>query len=300
LIRKSKLMHPGNSGHKLKTTERVSVLVTAKDAERTIGTAIQFILRSLRRDDELLILADGCSDGTEAVARSFRDNRVRVFTVEKSLGRGAGRNFLAHRATGGILAVNDADDLCLPWRIRCASKEVLSHPMIFGTALILLDKFKIPLIFPQVPLGVEGDAVLKNLLVRNPFVHSTMMIKRDLFLQVGGYRMDEGEDYDLYLRVAQLGVPIRRLWIPMVVYRVHAGQATAAHDFESRVQQNPKILTQVLKLSKLVFPNLTIEEAKSLVRSSLMNGSCLTRLDFVGYKGSFRSFRRRKLFEGDK
>lgn len=273
------------SGNALPTRGRVSVLVTAKDAERTIKATIQSILFSMRAADEVLVLADGCSDSTEVVARKFRDARVRVFSAEKSLGRGEGRNFLARQAKGDILAVNDADDLCLPWRIRLSARAISEYPVIFGTAVILFEKFRFPLLIPQVPHGLEGEAVFRNLILRNPFVHSTMMIRKDLFLDVGGYRMDEGEDYDLYLRLANLGVPFRRFAMPLILYRVHTDQATAISGFESRVERNPRIVRQIFDLAKLLYPNQSTEQAKSKARSSCVGSGFLSRLDFLGYQG---------------
>ncbi|MHC5538199.1 glycosyltransferase family 2 protein, partial [Singulisphaera rosea] len=58
----------------------VSVLIPARDEERTIGAAIESILESHGVDLELIVLDDHSRDATAAIVRSYavRDPRVRL------------------------------------------------------------------------------------------------------------------------------------------------------------------------------------------------------------------------------
>ena len=61
----------------------------------------------------------------------------------------------------------------------------------------------------------------------NPFVHSAIVMRRDVFEAVGGYRehFDHSEDLDLWLRIAE-GRRIANLPETLVKYRLHASQQT--------------------------------------------------------------------------
>ena len=70
-------------------TPRFSVTVPAYNAERTLAETLESVLAQTFRDWELVVVDDGSTDGTRALAEHFaaRDPRVRVFTQEN---RGSG------------------------------------------------------------------------------------------------------------------------------------------------------------------------------------------------------------------
>ena len=89
----------------------VSVIMPAYDAERYLHTAVESVLRQSFADLELLIVDDGSSDRTVAIARSYasRDARVRVLE-QPNAGPGPARNAGFRAATGRLFAFLDSDD----------------------------------------------------------------------------------------------------------------------------------------------------------------------------------------------
>jgi hypothetical protein len=88
----------------------------------------------------------------------------------------------------------------------------------------------------------EGDRALRRrLLLRNPFHHGSMMIRRDALVAAGGYRDDYGhnEDYDLWRRIA-------RSWelaaVPEILYgyRIHHAAVTRT-DAGRRVAERERL-----------------------------------------------------------
>lgn len=98
----------------------VSIVMSAFDAEATIGHAVDSLLRQTYRNLELLICDDGSRDGTlETLRRRYRGHpRVRLFRSERNQGPYNVRNALLQRARGQFLTFHDADDVALPTRVE--------------------------------------------------------------------------------------------------------------------------------------------------------------------------------------
>jgi glycosyltransferase involved in cell wall biosynthesis len=98
------------------STPSVSVVIPVRDTERYLGEALTSILAQTRPVDEIVVVDDGSTDGTVAIARSFGD---RVSVIERpARGPGAARNDGITAASGELIALCDADDVWLPHRIE--------------------------------------------------------------------------------------------------------------------------------------------------------------------------------------
>ena len=89
------------------------MLLPAYNAAAYIGTAIASVLRQTHGDWELLVVDDGSSDETAAVAAAYTDPRVRVIRARHG-GVSAARNVALAEMTGDAFVLLDADDQLTP------------------------------------------------------------------------------------------------------------------------------------------------------------------------------------------
>ncbi|MFW6059579.1 MAG: glycosyltransferase family 2 protein [Phycisphaeraceae bacterium] len=97
-------------------TAAVSCIIPAWNAERFLGEAIDSVLAQTLPAAEVIVVDDGSTDGTAAVARRY-DGRVRLIEQANG-GTAAARDAGIRAATCDLFTFLDADDLFLPEKIE--------------------------------------------------------------------------------------------------------------------------------------------------------------------------------------
>jgi len=89
---------------------KISVIIPAYNAEKTIRETIESVCKQTFSDFELIIINDGSKDKTLEIAQSIKDKRIKVFCYENR-GLSTARNRGISKANGEYIAFLDADDL---------------------------------------------------------------------------------------------------------------------------------------------------------------------------------------------
>jgi glycosyltransferase involved in cell wall biosynthesis len=94
----------------------VSILIPAYNADRWIASTIESALGQTWPRKEIIVVDDGSTDATLAVARQFESNEVRVVT-QPNQGAAAARNEAFSLSRGDYIQWLDADDLLSPEKV---------------------------------------------------------------------------------------------------------------------------------------------------------------------------------------
>jgi glycosyltransferase involved in cell wall biosynthesis len=211
---------------------KLSVLIPARNAASTIVSALRSTLRALPDDAEVLVLDDASSDRTGELVRGVGDRRVELIVADENLGVARGLELLLERAGGDLVARMDADDVCLPGRFRGQLRAIeRGADLVFSTFQLIGAGPRLPAL--PVPFGPEAGRLA--LLLDNPFPHSTLLARKKVLVECGGYRQAVAEDYDLWLRAAAAGARIARLGRPTILLRVSSSQLTADPEWRQRL-----------------------------------------------------------------
>ena len=100
----------------MKRAPLISILLPVHNAARWLADTVASALSQTRTNLEVIVVDDGSTDGSLAIARSFYDRRIKVFSQTHS-GASAARNTALQLAKGDYIQWLDADDLLLPGKV---------------------------------------------------------------------------------------------------------------------------------------------------------------------------------------
>jgi glycosyltransferase involved in cell wall biosynthesis len=105
---------------------RVSVIMTAFNAERTLAAALDSALGQTAPPHEILVMDDGSTDATGSILSSY-GTRISAFSQPNG-GVAEARNVLCPRARGELIAPLDADDIWHPAYLETQQRHLSLFP----------------------------------------------------------------------------------------------------------------------------------------------------------------------------
>lgn len=215
---------------------RLSIIIPAFNAERTIGDCLSSVLSKLGEDAEVIVVDDGSTDETVAACQPYCCDALRIYE-QHNRGVSAARNTGIGLSRGAYLMFVDADDvLATGWYAAVASYLDCGEDVIVFSGSAERERFSTDeLVGSIVGIGLqkeEKEEAPKIPWVTAPF---SKMYSRP-FLQENGIEFDtnviNGEDalfnLESFLRTSHIKFVGKSLYS----YRIHSGSAT--HTFDSR------------------------------------------------------------------
>lgn len=216
----------------------VSVVMSVYNGEAWVGAAIESILKQSMEDFEFFAIDDGSTDDTGKIIESFMDERLWTASSDR-LGLTSQLIRGIRMSSATLIARLDADDEAMPERLERQCEYLTRRPhvgLVGGAAYEVDGSYADPV--PYLPMP-ENDAAIRRALIReNPFIHSSVMFRRSVYDQVGGYdpTVAVGQDYDLWMRMARV-TKLANLPEPLVIRRRHPGQISVTRARERRLTE---------------------------------------------------------------
>jgi len=200
---------------------RVSVVIPSFDAEATVGAAVSSVLWQTYRDFEVVVVDDGSSDATGAIASSFPEP-VRVVRQENA-GVAAARNRGVAEAQGELIAFCDADDVLLPQHLEALVAVHDRHGGIATSNCYWLYKGGIDAARTRYK-GRFPEHQRRAILEQN-FVSTMALFPKALAEEVGPFdtELQIAEDWDFWLRAIFAGHRVALQPKPLALYRRGTG-----------------------------------------------------------------------------
>jgi len=271
-------------------TPRFSVIIPAYNSETTLARAIDSVLAQSRPAYEIIVVDDGSTDGTAAVAEAFGD-AVRLVR-QTNAGVAVARNVGAQAANGDWLAFLDADDWYYPDRLKLHAEWIADDPTLdFLTGDYEYRDVSGALLGSSMAQHESGRMVLAKaagavrVVMETPdeiaaFVADhfgdthTLSVPRAIFITLDGYPVGFRicEDVHLLTRLVarshRIGVACQSLG----VYVIHGGSATR-RDPVAAQRENVRTLTDLAQLAKS-FPAPVRQGVAARMRNARYNLGC--------------------------
>jgi glycosyltransferase involved in cell wall biosynthesis len=207
---------------------RATIVIATKNRSHELRAALASAIQQVPAVD-VLVMDDASTDGTAGMVRAEFPS-VRLETSKVSQGYIVQRN-LAARLADTPLIVSIDDDAIFPSRLTVAqTADEFNDPTVGVVA--------IPFIEPRKGACIAQLAPYRDACwVTDSFIGTAHALRRDLFLQAGGYRQQlvhQGEERDYSIRLLAGGYVVRLGTADPIHHLESPNRSTARMDYYGR------------------------------------------------------------------
>lgn len=202
----------------------VSIIVPAYNAAAHLREALESVFAQDWRPFEVILVDDGSTDETRAIAQSFPEVR---YIWQENAGASAARNSALAASVGDFVANFDADDVLPANRLSLQATYLVQHSEI-GCVLGRQEWINPPEWFTRDSVYGDVDGI--------PL--SSAMFRRDVLISLGGYdtAFSVGEDTDVLIRMRERGIDYAIVPDIVLFRRYHDGSAAARNPHAQLIQ----------------------------------------------------------------
>ena len=199
---------------------RISIIMAAYNAEKTIEQAIYSVLCQTYPDFELLVVNDCSTDKTAALVAAIaeKDDRVRLISNEKNGGVSYTRKHGLEEARGEWIAILDSDDA---WASEKLEKQIelqkKTNAELLFTGSAFMDADGKPINWY---LSAPAEVTYRQLLKQNVLSNSSALVRKELYAKY--YAVGDGmhEDFAIWLSILKEGRKAYGVDEPLLIYRL--------------------------------------------------------------------------------
>ncbi|MFK5879322.1 MAG: glycosyltransferase [Flavobacteriaceae bacterium] len=199
----------------------VSIGIPFYNSEKFLVDAIKSVVNQTYSYWELILMDDGSTDSSLAIAHEFesKDSRIKVISDGINTGLPSRLNKLSKLANGAYYARMDADDIMFPNRIEDQIKYLIEHPTVdlLGAGVVAIDNDN-SIIGVRKMKSITRATLKKSL--KGPWAaHPTITGKQEWFKE-NKYdeKLKRSQDFELWIRTVENSNFVR-LSEPLLFYR---------------------------------------------------------------------------------
>jgi glycosyltransferase involved in cell wall biosynthesis len=219
----------------------ITAIIPTFNTAAWIAAAIDSVLAQTHPVREIIIIDDGSSDNTREIVAGYSD-RVR-YIYQENAGPSIARNRAIREASCPWIAFLDADDCWLPEKLARQVQAAETDP---SAILVYTSRWHVtPDGARELVRVVDPKLLWPALRFRNPIAPSTVLIRRDALLEVGGFdeTLTGCEDWALWAKLAW-----KRKFLavddPLVLYRILP--TNRSRDYMRDVRNTEKMASKYL------------------------------------------------------
>jgi glycosyltransferase involved in cell wall biosynthesis len=194
----------------------VSVIVPAYNAGMYLADALESVFAQDYRPLEVIVVDDGSTDDTRAVAMNYSQVR---YLHQNNQGPPAARNTGLSNCKGDLIAFLDSDDLWVPGRLSMQAAYLEMHPLVgcvIGRMKNFLQEGTIR------PSWVEESTLTGDL---TAYALGALLTCRWVLEAVGGFNVSNNytDDFDWLIRMKEANIPVEKVDEVLLFRRIHSG-----------------------------------------------------------------------------
>lgn len=201
----------------------ITVIIPCYNSEQTVSATLRSVREQTMGDWEAVVVDDGSTDGSVAIAEAARSGECRIRLVrQENLGLAGSRNTGLAHASGEFVVFLDADDTLDPAMLE----RMLAAARAPGAADVVHCGFSYvgPRLedFQWIVGAVECVNYFQTLAHWNPFACHCLMVRRSIISRTGEFdpSLRHCHDWDLWARLARAGARFHRVSETLAQYRL--------------------------------------------------------------------------------
>ncbi len=207
------------------TTPKISVIITCYNYGKYIDEAIQSVQDQTFKDWELIIIDDCSTDESTRqkmikLESEYKNiSHIQTILSKKNMGVCKARNLGVRQTKGDYIIFLDGDD-----KLRKDCLEKMYNIIETGNYEIVGSGFQF--------FGNINKTIIryykKEKITTSCLLTPTSLIKKDIFLKIGGFRvnMTHGmEDHDLWIGLIEVGAEVYIIQEALLLYRAHSSES---------------------------------------------------------------------------
>lgn len=249
----------------------VAMCVYGKDNPEWFEIAVESVLNQTVKPSEIVIVVDGpLTEELYLITEKLSSNKIfKIIRFPENRGHGEARRAGFEACSNELIAIMDADDISIPTRfekqLKCFENNI---DIVGGNIAEFIDDVNNVVGYRLVP---QSDADIKQYLKKRcPFNQVTVMLRKTMYLQSGGY-IDWywDEDYFLWIRMLQNGATFMN--IDEILVNVRVGKEMYQRRGGIKYFKSEKKLQKYMLKNKIIgLPTYVINVLKRLIVQVLL------------------------------
>jgi glycosyltransferase involved in cell wall biosynthesis len=236
----------------------ISIVTSIYNSDKTLSRMIESVLDQTFNNFELILINDGSTDKSLNIIQEYakKDNRI-LLIDKKNTGLTKSLNIGLEKAKGEFIARLDADDI---WKKDKLEKQIEFFEKnqdyaLVGTAYNEIDEIGNIIYQKQrVPLLLQYEDIIKNIVKFNPFLHSSVLFKKEILETIGLYNENfkYTQDYEFWIRIMSQ-YKVANLGEILASRRYSADMISIKKEKEQRMCAIKSKLLAIKLLNKFIF-----------------------------------------------
>lgn len=270
---------------------KVSVIIPTHNRSDLLERAVMSVLNQTYKELEVIVVSDGSTDNTDEIIDKLKakDSRIKSLSYKPAQGANVARNKGIELADSEYVAFLDDDDEWYKDKLEKQMNIIQASPEI-GLVYTGVCAYYVNEKEKYYSLGKSEGDLSQAILRRNVIgTTSTVLAKRDLVIEVGGFdnELPAAQDYDLWIRLCQI-TKVGVVKEAKILYYNY----TNKKQISSNIERYEEARRQINEKYKDLFSTLTNEEKVIIKRNialSRANLALRNRQKAVAIKYIFKS-----------
>lgn len=210
---------------------KISCVMPFYNNGKYLEDAICSVLDSTVQNLELILVDDGSSDNSVAIAQKYASkfDNIKLYFHTKNLGPAKALKTCLHYSQGEYILFTAADDISFPFRAELCLEAFNQNPkvgMVISEAVVINEESKLTNEYYRIPHHINSMNIVLEQFKRNYCLGATIAIKNVKNLINNPSILNYSDDYELSLEYILAGYDIEIIKNPLLKYRIHSNSAS--------------------------------------------------------------------------